>query len=376
MVGPCSRGHPGGHPASQSIRGLRALLKRYSYHLVLIGLTAAAVGLFRWNPLERLEARLEFPLLFSQLQSSATNGVGLPGILMTPGVEERMPVPPLTRHINPHTLIPRRPRQEVITYTVRSGDTLFGISEKYGITPETVLWGNPVLKDDPHLLSPGQELLISPITGVLRVVYKDDTIEGLAAAYQASADDILNWPGNHLDVDNPVLVEGTVIVVPGGERDFVQWTVPRITRAQRNPLPTGAGPGACAGGYSGGAVGSGSFIWPAVNHYLSGFGYSSYHAGIDIAAGQGAPIYAADSGVVMFAGWSNWGYGYMVVIDHGNGWQTLYAHLSQWNVSCGQSVYQGNVVGLSGSTGNSTGPHLHFEINYQGSRPNPWNYLP
>jgi murein DD-endopeptidase MepM/ murein hydrolase activator NlpD len=351
-------------------------LKRYSYHLVLIGLTAAAVGLFRWNPLERLEARLEFPLLFSQLQSSATNGVGLPGILMTPGVEERMPVPPLTRHINPHTLIPRRPRQEVITYTVRSGDTLFGISEKYGITPETVLWGNPVLKDDPHLLSPGQELLISPITGVLRVVYKDDTIEGLAAAYQASADDILNWPGNHLDVDNPVLVEGTVIVVPGGERDFVQWTVPRITRAQRNPLPTGAGPGACAGGYSGGAVGSGSFIWPAVNHYLSGFGYSSYHAGIDIAAGQGAPIYAADSGVVMFAGWSNWGYGYMVVIDHGNGWQTLYAHLSQWNVSCGQSVYQGNVVGLSGSTGNSTGPHLHFEINYQGSRPNPWNYLP
>ena len=376
MVGPCSHGHPGGHPASQSIRGLRALLKRYSYHLVLIGLTAAAVGLFRWNPLERLEARLEFPLLFSQLQSSATNGVGLPGILMTPGVEERMPVPPLTRHINPHTLIPRRPRQEVITYTVRSGDTLFGISEKYGITPETVLWGNPVLKDDPHLLSPGQELLISPITGVLRVVYTDDTIEGLAAAYHASADDILNWPGNHLDADNPVLVEGTVIVVPGGERDFVQWTVPRITRAQRNPLPTGAGPGACAGGYSGGAVGSGSFIWPAVNHYLSGFGYSSYHAGIDIAAGQGAPIYAADSGVVMFAGWSNWGYGYMVVIDHGNGWQTLYAHLSQWNVSCGQSVYQGNVVGLSGSTGNSTGPHLHFEINYQGSRPNPWNYLP
>ena len=376
MVGPCSHGHPGGHPASQSIRGLRALLKRYSYHLVLIGLTAAAVGLFRWNPLERLAAQLEFPLLSSQLQTSAANGAGLPGTLMTPGVEERMPVPPLTRRINPHTLIPRRPRQEVITYTVRSGDTLFGISEKYGITPETVLWGNPVLKDDPHLLSPGQELLISPITGVLRVVYKDDTIEGLAAAYHASADDILNWPGNHLDADNPVLVEGTVIVVPGGERDFVQWTVPRIARAQRNPLPTGAGPGACVGGYSGGAVGSGSFIWPAVNRYLSGFGYSSYHRAIDIAAGHGAPIYAADSGVVMFAGWSNWGFGYMVVIDHGNGWQTLYAHLSQWNVSCGQSVYQGNLIGLSGSTGNSTGPHLHFEINYQGSRPNPWNYLP
>ena len=200
MDGPCSHGHPGGQPASPSIRGLRALLRRYSHHLALIGLTAAAVGLFRWNPLERLAAQLEFPLLSSQLQTSAANGAGLPGTLMTPGVEERMPVPPLTRRINPHTLIPRRPRQEVITYTVRSGDTLFGISEKYGITPETVLWGNPVLKDDPHLLSPGQELLISPITGVLRVVYKDDTIEGLAAAYHASADDILNWPGNHLGV--------------------------------------------------------------------------------------------------------------------------------------------------------------------------------
>ena len=371
-----SHGRVGWNPDSTTSRGLRALLKSYRYHLVLIGLIAAVAALFRWDPLRRLASQIEMPMLPSRPLANAANGAGLPGALMATGLEEQVPVPPLTQWVNLHTLIPSRARQEVITYTVRPGDTLFGISEKYGITPETVLWGNPVLKDDPHLLRAGQELLISPVTGVLRVVHKDDTIEGLAAAYHANADDILNLPGNHLDPDNPVLIEGSVLVIPGGERDFVKWTVPRITRAQRSPLPTGAGPGACAGGYSGGAVGSGGFIWPAANRYLSGFGYSSYHRGIDVAAGHGVPIYAADSGVVMFAGWSNWGYGYMVVVDHGNGWQTLYAHLSQWNVSCGQSVYQGNVVGLAGSTGNSTGPHLHFEMNYQGSRPNPWNYLP
>ena len=282
----------------------------------------------------------------------------------------------ITRTINLRTHIPSRPRQEVITYTVRSGDTLFGISEKYGITPETILWSNAILKDDPHLLRPDQELLISPVTGVVRVVHEGDTVDGLASVYRADSEDIINWPGNQLDPDNPALIEDSVIVVPGGERDFVQWTVPRIARAKRNPLPMSAGPGACTGGYQGGAVGSGSFIWPASNRYLSGYNYSGYHPAIDIAAGLGAPIYASDSGVVVFAGWSNWGYGYMVVVDHGNGWQTLYSHLSQWNVNCGQSVYQGTVLGLSGSTGNSTGPHLHFEINYQGTRVNPWNYLP
>mgnify|MGYP000863198706 CR=1 FL=1 len=334
------------------------------------------VIVYRLNLLGMLAIKPNFQFISLQHQTIPASGASIPEVLAKSGVYEMVQAPQIKMRVNPHTLIPSRPRQEVIAYTVRSGDTLFGISEKYGITPETVLWGNPVLKDDPHLLSAGQELLISPVTGVLRVVHSDDTIEGLAAAYRANVDDIVNWPGNNLDFDNPVLVEGSVLVVPGGERDFVQWTVPRIAQAQRNPLPTGAGPGACAGGYAGGAVGSGAFIWPAANRYLSGYNYSSYHRGIDIATPLGAPIYAADSGVVMFAGWSNWGYGYMVVLDHGNGWQTLYSHLSQWNVNCGQSVYQGNVVGLAGSTGNSTGPHLHFEMNFQGSRPNPWNYLP
>ncbi len=354
----------------------RSLIVRYGVHVVLLLIVIVTIGV------SALKIEIEFPsvlLDYSKLEQpvleSGEDGANIVNSIVS-YPEGSVFSDQITRTINLRTHIPSRPRQEVITYTVRSGDTLFGISEKYGITPETILWSNAILKDDPHLLRPDQELLISPVTGVVRVVHEGDTVDGLASVYRADSEDIINWPGNKLDPDNPALIEDSVIVVPGGERDFVQWTVPRIARAKRNPLPMSAGPGACTGGYQGGAVGSGSFIWPASNRYLSGYNYSGYHPAIDIAAGLGAPIYASDSGVVVFAGWSNWGYGYMVVVDHGNGWQTLYSHLSQWNVNCGQSVYQGTVLGLSGSTGNSTGPHLHFEINYQGTRVNPWNYLP
>jgi len=135
--------------------------------------------------------------------------------------------------------------------------------------------------------------------------------------------------------------------------------------------------GVCDGPFTG-PVGTGTFIWPAPNHYLSGHNFSwRYHPGIDIATQLGDPIYASDTGVVVFAGWNSQGYGNFVVIDHGNGWETAYAHLSQFNVDCGQAVSQGAVIGRAGSTGNSTGPHLHFEIiNDQLGRVNPWSYLP
>jgi murein DD-endopeptidase MepM/ murein hydrolase activator NlpD len=127
-----------------------------------------------------------------------------------------------------------------------------------------------------------------------------------------------------------------------------------------------------------GAIGSGTFVWPSDHHYLSGFDFNpdANHPAIDIAGDLGKPAYASDSGVIVYAGWNNWGYGNVIVINHGNGWQTLYAHLSQIDVSCGQSVIQGGVIGLIGSTGNSTGPHLHFEMMYNGVKVNPHDYLP
>jgi murein DD-endopeptidase MepM/ murein hydrolase activator NlpD len=137
------------------------------------------------------------------------------------------------------------------------------------------------------------------------------------------------------------------------------------------------GPGACST-VADGAVGAGVFIWPANSHFLSGFDYApgANHRGIDIDGNTGDGVYAVDNGVVVYAGWNNWGYGNVVVINHGNGWQTLYAHLSAYNVGCGQSVYQTNVIGAIGSTGNSTGSHLHFEMMYNGTKVNPWDYLP
>jgi hypothetical protein len=137
------------------------------------------------------------------------------------------------------------------------------------------------------------------------------------------------------------------------------------------------GPGSC-GTVSGGAVGSGSFIWPSNNHSISGYDYSleTNHPGIDLAGASGDPVYASDNGVIVYAGWNDTGYGNVIVIDHGNGWQTLYAHLSALNVACGQSVGQGDVIGQIGSSGNIDGTHLHFEIFNANGKVNPHDYLP
>jgi murein DD-endopeptidase MepM/ murein hydrolase activator NlpD len=283
-----------------------------------------------------------------------------------------------------HTNLPARPRGEVITYEVQPGDTIFGIAEQFNLNPQTILWGNfYLLGDNPHLLSPGQELNILPIDGTYHKWSAGEGLNGVAAGYRVTPEVIINWPGNRLtqemvaDPANPTIEPGTWLVVPGGERDFITWSAPRINRD--NPAVARVlGPGSC-GTIVDGAVGTGTFIWPANEHRLSGYDYSpaTNHFGIDIAGGLGDPIYAADNGVIVYAGWNNWGYGNVIVIDHGYGWQTLYAHLSYVGVSCGQSVYQGNVIGSNGSTGNSSGPHLHFEMLHESyGKVNPWNFLP
>jgi hypothetical protein len=290
----------------------------------------------------------------------------------------------ITRLTVMHTNLPARPRGEVITYEVQPGDTIFGIAEMFNLKPQTILWGNfYLLADNPHLLSPGQELNILPVDGTYHKWSAGEGLNGVAAGYRVTPDVIINWPGNRLtqemvaDLANPKIEPGTWLVVPGGERDFVTWSAPRINRD--NPAVARVlGPGFC-GTIVDGAVGTGAFIWPANEHRLSGYDYSpaTNHFGIDIAGRLGDPMYAADNGVVVYAGWNNWGYGNVVVIDHGYGWQTLYAHLSYVGVICGQSVYQGGVIGSFGSTGNSSGPHLHFEMLHESyGKVNPWNFLP
>jgi murein DD-endopeptidase MepM/ murein hydrolase activator NlpD len=282
------------------------------------------------------------------------------------------------------TIIPSRPRQEILKYTVLEGDTIFGISERFGLKPETILWGNYyVLLDNPHSLQPGQELSILPVNGTYHEWNQGEGLNGVAKYYGVTPEDIINYPANNLDVAtigdyaNPNIAPGTWLIVPNGRREFISWSAPLgVTR--ENPASARVlGEGAC-GPISGGAVGYGAFIWPANKHYLSGFDYSpsTNHWGLDIAGNEGEAVYATDAGVVVYAGWNNYGYGNMIMVDHGNNFQSLYAHLSSIKVGCGQSVGQGDLIGAVGTTGRSSGPHLHFEIRAISSFVNPWDVLP
>lgn len=283
-----------------------------------------------------------------------------------------------------HTNIPDRPRQEIVKYTIVEGDTVIGIAEKFNLKPKTIMFGNYyTLRDDPHNLSIGDELNILPVDGYYYEWHEGDGLNGVARTLNVKPEDIINYPLNHLDpktigdFSNPNIQPGTWLIIPGGTREYSSWTPPvAITRS--NPSTSRvSGEGAC-GSITDGAVGIGSFIWPSQNHYLSGFDYSpeTNHRGIDIAGNVGEAVWAADAGVIVYAGWNEWGYGNMIMVDHGNGWQSLYAHLSSIKVVCGQSVDQGTIIGAIGSTGHSSGAHLHFELMHTlYSKVNPWDFL-
>jgi murein DD-endopeptidase MepM/ murein hydrolase activator NlpD len=283
-----------------------------------------------------------------------------------------------------HTNRPNRTRFEITQYVIEKGDSVFAIADKFGLTPSSILFGNfETMADDPHRIYPGQKINILPVDGVLYRWHAGDGLNGVAKFFGVSPEDILDWPGNKLnrdtigDLTNPKIAPDTMVLIPGGKRAFISWSAPLISR--KDPAKAKIfGPGFC-GVQTDGAVGRGAFVYPTPLHWLSGFDFTpgTNHWGVDLAGQMGSPIFAADSGVIVYAGWNDWGYGNVLVIDHGNGWQTLYAHLSQLNVGCGSSVSQAQTIALMGSTGRSTGPHLHFEImNAGGVRVDPHSFLP
>lgn len=279
-----------------------------------------------------------------------------------------------------NTEIPIRPRVDVITYTVQQGDSIFSIADDFGLKAETILWGNyDLLKDNPHLLKTGQDLNILPLNGTYYQWHENDNLSLIASFFKVEPQVIIEYPGNRFDltessVNNPNLEPGEWLIIPDGWRAIKDWGPPAITRS--NPASARYyGAGHCGAVYEG-AIGTGTFIWPTISRQISGYTYNPpIHPAIDIGGQIGAPIYAVDNGVIVYAGWSDYGYGYLIVVDHGNGWQSAYAHLSAVGVSCGQSVFQGTTIGGLGSTGNSSGPHLHFELVYNGSKVNPFNFL-
>ena len=181
----------------------------------------------------------------------------------------------ITRNTSLHTNIPSRPRLDIVKYVVQSGDTVFGIAERFGLNPSTILWGNyDVLRDTPHSLRPGQELIILPTDGTYHQWQAGEGLNSVAKYYGVDPEKIINYPANNLDIatigdfSNPNIPVGTWLIIPGGTREFVSWSAPVGITRDNPAIAQILGVGAC-GAVSGGAVGTGTFIWPANARYLS-----------------------------------------------------------------------------------------------------------
>lgn len=252
---------------------------------------------------------------------------------------------------------------EIITHYVAEEETLSDIADRYGLEVETILWENDL--EPNSTIKPGQALRILPVDGVRHKVARGETIYSIGKTYglnDSQAQMIIDYPFNEFQNDETFeLAVNQYILVPDGIKPTEKKSVPSSRYVAQTPN-------------AGSVAASGSFVWPASGGISQG--YKFYHKAIDISSRSGGAILAADSGVVIVSGWiDNSGYGNRVMIDHGNGYVTLYGHLSATQVVVGQTVTRGNVIGQMGSTGRSTGTHLHFEIRKDGILMNPLQYL-
>jgi len=250
--------------------------------------------------------------------------------------------------MDPLTQVSDKPRADMLDYTVESGDTLASIAKKFGVDTDSITWLNKGLSE--KKIKIGTVLKIPPVTGVVHTVKAGETIYSVAKKYNVSAQAVVDFPFNEFTNDETfALAIGQQLIVPDGEMPDEVILSPRSNLASTLTPNAGA------------VSATGNWIWPAAGKISQDF--KAWHKGIDIANHDGGPILAADSGTVLVASWAdNTGYGNRVVIDHGNGKKTLYAHMSSFSVVVGQTVKRGDKLGMMGSTGRSTGTHLHFEI--------------
>lgn len=297
--------------------------------------------------------------------------------------------PSIFRLLDLKTDISAQSSLQPVSYKVLRGDNLSEIAQQYKIKAMSILYSNQAtLNDNPYNLAPGMTLIIPPEDGLLYTWKTDDTLQSVADKFKADlngdkkvdkvdaallADAIVSYPGNNLDLTNPVIKPGQVIMVPGGVRELAASVefIPGTDRAGGSTATSELSPSGCNTG-----TGSPPGIWPTSGpHTISGNDYTPSHLGIDITATEGMPILAAGGGVAVFVGFSQYGYGNVIEIDHGDGYTTLYAHLSGFNLAKCQVVGGGQVIGYAGCTGNCTGPHLHFEVRRGGVNVNPWGIV-
>ena len=256
------------------------------------------------------------------------------------------------------TMESEKPRDSTVEYEVRDGDTLSSIAGKFDVTIDSVKWVNDDV--DWQKIKPGESVNVPPVSGIVYKVRAGDTISSIAKKFQTNAQGMVDFPFNTFSNDETfAIVAGQTLIVPDGIMPDAVVSIPRYA----NVLTPDAGS----------VTASGSFVWPAFARSTQSFRW--YHKGLDIANGSGGAIVAADSGTVVVSGWTNVGYGYHVIVDHGNGYQTLFGHLSSLAVVAGQRVSRGAILGEMGSTGRSTGTHLHFEIRTAGGNVDPMGYL-
>lgn len=245
-------------------------------------------------------------------------------------------------------------RDKIIDYVVQPGDVVSTIASKFGVNVNTLLWENNLTAYT--TIRPGQTLKILPLNGVSHRVKKGDNLNAIAKKYQGDAAKILEFNKiaslDELQIDQ-------VLIIPGGVKQAViaqpSYTVKNIISP---PV----------------AISGSKMQWPTSSFRITQY-YHLRHSGVDIGNKTGQPIYAAEGGMVEVSGWNSGGYGYYVIINHGNGFKTLYGHASKLYVTKGQQVNRGAVIAAIGSTGRSTGPHLHFEIISTGRKINPLGYI-
>lgn len=250
---------------------------------------------------------------------------------------------------------------DIQTYVVQEGDTLSTIAEQFDITTQTVLWSNNL--STTSTIRPGQTLYVLPTSGVAHTVKSGETLDAIARKYGASAEEIVDFNGL---ADASAITAGVELIIPNGKQPAPPPVVHLASVGSFFSNKTSpAGVNATPSG--------GNLQWPTTARRISTY-FGAYHTGVDIDGNCGDPVWAAESGRVISAGWYS-GYGIQVVIDHGNGLRTRYAHLSSLSVSNGQSVSRGQYIGPEGTTGRSSGCHVHFETMVNGRFINPFSYF-
>lgn len=338
--------------------------RRMGGYFVLVVMVVVFVWL--WQSKQGVETAVSpYPLLPVTTATPVANAPETETAPLDAGFNQPVPIrindDTLSPDSNPHTYQIKQPAHDFETYVIQSGDTPRIIAAKFNISPATLLGGNPQMSEEANALQTGATITILPIDGVLHIVRPGEKLDSIAEQYDIPVEDIIAYASNNLEF--PFRLEPEMqLMIPGAEVGSFSWSPPRAISYDDGEWAV---------------VGTGTYVWPVNRRCLTQTAWYG-HMAIDVSTAIGDSLYAADTGTITYSAWAAgtyYDYGNLIVINHGNGYETLYAHLNSIGVSAGQTVEKGQWIGTTGNTGRSSGPHLHFEIRLRDVPLNPLNYL-